>query len=133
MRVVDSVSSNSGNLCFVGPFLNSSFYRHSLGLDENLPDQIIDGLADGHHGSLQVGHGVAVLALLVEDDELADLLGHGLQDVGDGLGLVERHLSRTPLSYRMFDTHGQGGGLSGVVCLECLVCLECHVCQVWGV
>ena len=127
MRVVDSVSSNSGNLCFVGPFLNSSFYRHSLGLDENLPDQIIDGLADGHHGSLQVGHGVAVLALLVEDDELADLLGHGLQDVGDGLGLVERHLSRTPLSYRMFDTHGQGGGLSGVVCLECLVC------QVWGV
>ena len=71
-----------------------------------LPDEVADCLADGDHGRLQVGHGVAVLALLVQDDQLAHLhtrswspghketphlLGHGLQNVGDGFCLIERH------------------------------------------
>ena len=38
-----------------------------------LPDEVADCLADGDHGRLQVGHGVAVLALLVQDDQLAHL------------------------------------------------------------
>ena len=38
-----------------------------------LPDEVADSLADGDHGRLQVGHGVAVLALLVQDDQLAHL------------------------------------------------------------
>ena len=38
-----------------------------------LPDEVADCLADGHHGRLQVGHGVAVLTLLVQDDQLAHL------------------------------------------------------------
>ena len=71
-----------------------------------LPDEVADSLADGDHGRLQVGHGVAVLALLMQDDQLAHLhtrawspgrketphlLGHGLQNVGDGFCLIERH------------------------------------------
>ena len=38
-----------------------------------LPDEVADCLADGDHGRLKVGHGVAVLALLVQDDQLAHL------------------------------------------------------------
>ena len=38
-----------------------------------LPDEVADCLADGDHGRLQVGHGVATLALLVKDDQLTDL------------------------------------------------------------
>ena len=38
-----------------------------------LPDEVADCLADGDHGRLQVGHGVAVLALLMQDDQLAHL------------------------------------------------------------
>ena len=50
-----------------------------------LPDEVADCLADGDHGRLQVGHGVAVLALLMQDDQLAHLHtgawspGHGRQ------------------------------------------------------
>ena len=37
------------------------------------PDKVAHGLAHSHHGGLQVGHGVAILALLVKDDQFADL------------------------------------------------------------
>lgn len=37
------------------------------------PDEVANGFADGDHGSLQVGHGVAVLALLVQDDQFTHL------------------------------------------------------------
>ena len=43
-----------------------------------LPDEVADCLADGDHGRLQVGHGVAVLALLVQDDQLAHLHTRGM-------------------------------------------------------
>ena len=68
-----------------------AYFVSFRGLKNVLPDKVADSSTDGHHGGLQVGHGVAVLALLVENDQLADLLGHRLQDVGDRLGLVERH------------------------------------------
>ena len=56
-----------------------------------LPDKVCHSLADRLDWGLQVWHRVAILSFLVEDDQLAHLLGHWLQDVGDRLGLVERH------------------------------------------
>ena len=49
-----------------------------------LPDEVADCLADGDHGRLQVGHGVAVLALLVQDDQLAHLHTRGMVTVVTG-------------------------------------------------
>ena len=49
-----------------------------------LPDEVADSLADGDHGRLQVGHGVAVLALLVQDDQLAHLHTRGMVTVVTG-------------------------------------------------
>ena len=55
------------------------------------PDEIGHGSADCHHGNLQVRHGVTVLALLVQDDQLAHLLGHRLQDTFYRLCVKDRH------------------------------------------